>query len=270
MSSVGCMGGLCIYPRVPRCTALPAVTGGWLGFTAWKHPSPSTAATGPRRSPRSSARTTSPSRCGPRWRTTGSTTPTSSPGPRGCGKTTSRPDPGPRAQLRAGADRRPVRRVRLVPRPRPRRARLDRRHRDRRRLARWCRRRPRPAREGVLRAGAQPLQGLHHRRGAHGLHAGLQRPAQARRGAAGAPAVHLRDHRARQGAADDPVPHPPLPVPADPAAAALRPTSGSCARWRAWPSSRRRCRWWSAPAAARPATPCPCSTSCSAVPGRPG
>ena len=32
-----------------------------------------------------------------------------------------RPDPGPRAQLRAGAGRRPVRRVRLVPRPRPRR-----------------------------------------------------------------------------------------------------------------------------------------------------
>ena len=62
------------------------------------------------------------------------------------------------------------------------------------------RRRPRPAREGVLRAGAQPLQGLHHRRGPHGHHAGLQRPAQARRGAAAAPAVHLRHDRARQGA----------------------------------------------------------------------
>ena len=132
-----------------------------------------------------------------------------------------RPDPGPRAQLRAGADRRPVRRVRQLPGPGPRRAGLHRRHRDRRRVARWCRRRPRPAREGVLRAGAQPLQGLHHRRGPHGHDAGLQRPAQARRGAAAAPALHLRHDRARQGAADDPVAHPPLPVPADPAAAAL-------------------------------------------------
>ena len=64
-------------------------------------------------------------------------------------------DPGPRPQLRAGADRRPVRRVRQLPRPRPRRRRLDRRDRDRRRVARWRRRRPRPAREGVLRAGAR-------------------------------------------------------------------------------------------------------------------
>ena len=51
----------------------------WLGFRTWTHPSRSTAATGPRRSPRSSGRTTSPSRCATRWRTTGSTTPTSSP-----------------------------------------------------------------------------------------------------------------------------------------------------------------------------------------------
>ena len=67
----------------------------------------------------------------------------------------------------------------------------------------------------------EQVQGLHHRRGPHGHDAGLQRPAQARRGAAAAPALHLRHHRARQGAADDPVAHPPLPVPADPAAAAL-------------------------------------------------
>ena len=50
-----------------------------------------------------------------------------------------------------------------------------------------------------------------------------------------APALHLRDHRAREGAADDPVAHPPLPVPADPAAAALVATSPSCARARASP-----------------------------------
>ena len=65
------------------------------------------------------------------------------------------------------------------------------------------------------------LQGLHHRRGPHGLHAGLQRAAQARRGAARPPALHLRDHRARQGHPDHPLAHPPLPVPADPAAAAV-------------------------------------------------
>ena len=70
--------------------------------------------------------------------------------------------------------------------------------------------------------------------------------------------------------ADDPVAHPPLPVPADPAAAALvlpRRAVRDGGRRR---SSRRRCRWWCAPAAARPATRCPCSTSCSAAPGRPG
>jgi hypothetical protein len=46
--------------------------------------------------------------------------------------------------------------------------------------------------------------------------AGLQRAAQARRGAAGAPQVHLRHHRAREGHRDHPVAHPPLPVPAVP------------------------------------------------------
>ena len=189
-------------------------------------------------------------------------------GPRGCGKTTSRPDPGPRAQLRAGADRRPVRRVRQLQGPGPRRAGLHRRHRDRRGLPRWCRRRPRPAREGVLRAGAQPLQGLHHRRGPHGHDAGLQRPAQAGRGAAAAPAVHLRDHRARQGAADDPVAHPPLPVPADPAAAAL------VVPLRALRQGGRHDRAGGAAAGGprgrrlRARHACPCSTSCSAAPGR--
>ena len=37
----------------------------------------------------------------------------------------------------------------------------------------------------------------------------------------GAPALHLRHHRARQGHPDHPLAHPPLPVPADPAAAAV-------------------------------------------------
>ena len=90
-------------------------------------------------------------------------------GPRGCGKTTSRPDPGPRAQLRAGAGRRPVRRVRLA-------------------AATWPAAGPgsidvieidaashggvddaRDLREKAFFApGPQPLQGLHHRRGPHG------------------------------------------------------------------------------------------------------
>ena len=172
-----------------------------------------------------------------------------------------RPDPGPRAELRAGAGRRPVRRVRLLPGPRPGRSGQHRRDRDRRGLARRRRRRPRPAREGVLRAGARQVQGLHHRRGPHGHDAGLQRPAQARRGAAAAPAVHLRDHRARQGAADDPVAHPPLPVPADPAAAALLVPLRALREGARHHRGRPRSRSWSAPAPARPATPSACSTS---------
>ena len=128
-----------------------------------------------------------------------------------------RPHPGPQPELREGPDPRPVRRVRLVPRARPERPGLHRRHRDRRGQPQRCRRRARPARAGVLRAGARPLQGLHHRRGAHGHDGGVQRAAQARRGAAGLPGVRVRHHRAGQGADDDPLAHPPLPVPADPA-----------------------------------------------------
>ncbi len=133
-----------------------------------------------------------------------------------------RPDPGPRPQLREGPDRGPVRRVRQLPRPGSQRSGVDRRDRDRRRLPRWCRRRARPAGEGVLRPGEEPLQGLHHRRGPHGHHAGLQRPAQAGRGATAPPAVHLRHHRAGEGHPDHPVADPPLPVPTDPAAPADR------------------------------------------------
>ena len=182
-------------------------------------------------------------------------------GPRGCGKTTQRPDPGAGAQLRAGAGRRPVRRVRQLPRPGPRRPGVDRRHRDRRGVPRRRRRRPRPAGEGVLRAGQEPLQGLHHRRGPHGLDAGLQRAAQAGRGATGAPALHLRDHRAREGHPDHPLAHPPLPVPADPAAADVLLPVRALRQGGRGQSSRRRCRSWSAPAPARPATPSRCSTS---------
>ena len=66
-----------------------------------------------------------------------------------------RPDPGPRAQLRAGADRRPVRRVRLAAATWPAAApgSIDVIEIDAA-SPRRCRRRPRPARAGVLRAGA--------------------------------------------------------------------------------------------------------------------
>ena len=179
-----------------------------------------------------------------------------------------RPHPGPLAELRPGPDARPVRRVRLVQRARAQRPRLDRRHRDRRGQPRRRRRRPRPARARVLRAGPRPLQGLHHRRGAHGHHAGLQRPAQARRGAAGLPGLRLRHHRAGQGAHHDPVAHPPLPVPADPARRHARAPRSDLRGREASPSSRPCCRWWCAPAAARRATRCRSSTSCSPAPGR--
>ena len=140
-------------------------------------------------------------------------------GPRGCGKTTSArilartlncvqaPVADPCGECDSCVD---------LARRRPG---VDRRHRDRRGVPRWRRRRARPAGEGLLRAGQEPLQGLHHRRGPHGLDAGFQRAAQAGRGAAGAPPLHLRHDRAREGHPDHPLPHPPLPVPADPAAA---------------------------------------------------
>ena len=85
---------------------------------------------------------------------------------------------------------------------------------------RWCRRRPRPARARVLRPGVVPVQDLHHRRGAHGDAAGLQRAAQDRRGAARAREVRVRHDRAREGHRHDPLADPPLPVPPGAAAAA--------------------------------------------------
>ena len=146
-----------------------------------------------------------------------------------------RADPGPGAELRAGAGRRPVRRVRQSCRDLARGGPgLDRRDRDRRGLPRRRRRRPRPAREGVLRAGAQPLQGLHHRRGPHGHARRASTPcsswSRSRRRTCGSSSPPPSPRRC---IADHPLAHPPLPVPADPAAAARRPTSPSCASRRA-------------------------------------
>ena len=79
---------------------------------------------------------------------------------------------------------------------------------------------------------------------------GLQRAAQARRGAARAREVRLRDHRAREGHRDDPVAHPPLPVPAGPAAASCRPTSPTlCEREKVHGRARACCRSSYAPGA---------------------
>ena len=118
-------------------------------------------------------------------------------GPRGCGKTTTRAHPGARAQLRERADARSVRRLRRLHRdrrrPRHRRARDRRRHPHRRRQ------RPRGDHRGpVDRAGAQPLQGLHHRRSPHAVGLVVQRAAEVDRGAAAARHLHDGDDRAAQ------------------------------------------------------------------------
>ena len=188
-------------------------------------------------------------------------------GPRGCGKTSSARILARSLNCEQGPDLHAVRRLRVLRRAGARRPRLARRHRDRRGQPRRRRRRPRPARTRLLRPGQQPLQGLHRRRGAHGHHAGLQRPAQGGRGAAGVPRLRLRDDGAGQGAAHHPVAHPPLPVPAGPADHAAR-AAGEDLRGRGRaPSSRPSSRWSCAPAAARCATRCRSSTSCWPAPG---
>ena len=246
----------------------PRLRPGWSGcrrrcvrVQAWSHPSRSTAATGPRPSPRSSGRTTSPSRCAPRSRTTGSTTPTSSP----ARAAAARPPPPGSWPARSTASRRrsPTRAASATA------------------AATWPAAGPgsidvieidaashggvddaRDLREKAFFAPVRSRYKVYIIDEAHMVtHAGLQRPAQAGRGAAAAPALHLRHHRARQGAPDDPVAHPPLPVPADPAAAAVVLPLRAVREGGRRRSSRPRCRWSCAPAPGRPATPCRCSTS---------
>ena len=120
----------------------------------------------------------------------------------------------PRAELHRprrqadGAHHRSLRRVRAL--PRDRRIAPCRCAGNGRRLAHRHRRHPRDHRRRALCAGRGALQGLHHRRSAHAVEAGLQRPAQDAGRAAAACEVHLRHHRNPQGAGDGAVALPAL------------------------------------------------------------
>ena len=135
-------------------------------------------------------------------------------GPRGVGKTTTARILARALNCENGPTRRSVRRLRRLRRDR-RRAR-HRRARDRRRHPHRHRQRPR---SHHLRprhhAGAQPLQGLHHRRSPSALDAVVQRAAQVDRGAAAARRLHDGDDRAREDSRDRAVAIAGLRVPDD-------------------------------------------------------
>ena len=224
-----------------------------------REPPPCTAATGRRPSPRSSARSTSPSRCMQALRTGRVNHAYLFCGPRGCGKTTSARILARCLNCEQGPDRRPraacATPASALARGGPG---IDRRHRDRRGQPRRRRRRPRPARAGVLRAGraaatrstSSTRRTWSRTQGFNALLKLVEEPPRARE-------VRLRDDRAGEGHRHDPVAHPPLPVPADPAARAARPTcSELCERGGRRGRAGACCRSSSAPAAARSATRC--------------
>ena len=91
---------------------------------------------------------------------------------------------------------------------------VARRDRDGRGLEQLGRRHPRAARQGRVRARLGPPQGLHPRRGAHAVLAGLERVPQDARGAAAAHDLRARHDRGEQGPADGRRPLPPLRLPA--------------------------------------------------------
>ena len=120
-------------------------------------------------------------------------------------------DPRGVPELRARADDRAVRGVRVVRVDRARE--LARRDRDGRGVEQLGRRHPRAARERRLRAGVGPAQGVHPRRGAHALDGGVERVPEDARGAAAEHGVRARDDRGAEGAGDGRRPLPPLRLP---------------------------------------------------------
>ncbi len=99
---------------------------------------------------------------------------------------------------------------------------------DGRRLAHRHRRRSRNHRGRALCAGLGALQGLHHRRSAHAVEAGLQRPPEDARRAAAACEVHFCDDRDPQGPGDRPVALPALRPEAHRDRRARRPSRRHC------------------------------------------
>ena len=87
---------------------------------------------------------------------------------------------------------------------------VARRHRDGRGVEQLGRRHPRPARARRVRAGLRAPQGLHPRRGAHALVAGVERVPQDARGAAAEHDLRARHDRGAEGPADGRRPLPPL------------------------------------------------------------
>ena len=123
-----------------------------------------------------------------------------------------------------------------------------RRDRDGRRLQPRHRRHPRAARQGRLRPGAGPLQGLHRRRGSHADQGGLQRPPEDTRGATGARRLRAGHDRGSPHSGDHPLALPALRLPApararhrargrsrSPPPRRSRSTSPPCSRSRATP-----------------------------------
>ena len=111
-------------------------------------------------------------------------------------------------ELRERADGGALRALRVVRRDRQRD--VARRHRDGRGVEQLGRRHPRAARVRAVRAGLRALEGLHPRRGAHAVLAGVERVPQDARGAAAAHDLRPRHDRGPEGAADGRRPLPPL------------------------------------------------------------
>ena len=163
-------------------------------------------------------------------------------GSRGTGKTSMAKMLAACMNCEQRADGGAVRAVRVVHRDRQRD--VAGRHRDGRGVEQLGRRHPRAARVRAVRAGVRAFEGLHPRRGAHAVLAGLERVPQDARGAAAAHDLRPRHHRGPEGPADGGRPLPPL---------RLRPPDGRADRRPSSRASPPRSRSRSLP------TPSPCS-----------